>query len=168
MNKTYISKKNRKEGYFSIAFEHCLLETLLLRVSSRLWFEIEHLRNHVPSKETHEAYSHWENYISISFHIEWNMIAWWQFSFQFLTKWNSIWFRKSKEKLSPRSYPIQCERKLKYSFLSVERLPDRKTVTDRLIAVRETVVPRYQRGPIEGPLKPPVHHSTIILRGLRG
>ena len=26
---------------------------------------------------------------------------------------------KSKEKLSPRSYPIQCERKWKYSFLSV-------------------------------------------------
>ena len=26
---------------------------------------------------------------------------------------------KSKEKLSPRSYPIQCERKWKYSFLNV-------------------------------------------------
>ena len=26
---------------------------------------------------------------------------------------------KSKGKLSPRSYPIQCERKWKYSFLSV-------------------------------------------------
>ena len=26
---------------------------------------------------------------------------------------------KSKEKLSPRSYPIQCERKWKHSFLSV-------------------------------------------------
>ena len=26
---------------------------------------------------------------------------------------------KPKEKLSPRSYPIQCERKWKYSFLSV-------------------------------------------------
>ena len=26
---------------------------------------------------------------------------------------------KSKRKLSPRSYPIQCERKWKYSFLSV-------------------------------------------------
>ena len=28
---------------------------------------------------------------------------------------------KSKGKLSPRSYPIQCERKWKYSFLSVPR-----------------------------------------------
>ena len=28
---------------------------------------------------------------------------------------------KLKEKLSPRSYPIQCERKWKYSFLSVAR-----------------------------------------------
>ena len=27
---------------------------------------------------------------------------------------------KSKGKLSPQSYPIQCERKWKYSFLSVE------------------------------------------------
>ena len=30
---------------------------------------------------------------------------------------------KSKGKLSPRSYPIQCERKWKCSFLSVERSP---------------------------------------------
>ena len=28
---------------------------------------------------------------------------------------------KSKEKLSPRSYPIQCERKWKHSFLSVSQ-----------------------------------------------
>ena len=28
---------------------------------------------------------------------------------------------KSKEKLSPRSYPIQCERKWKYSFLRARR-----------------------------------------------
>ena len=73
---------------------------------------------------------------------------------------------KSKGKLSPRSYPIQCERKWKYSFLSVQRLPDRKTVTDKIIAARETIVSGHQGGPIEGPLKSPVHHSTIILRGL--
>ena len=30
---------------------------------------------------------------------------------------------KSNGKLSPRSYPIQCERKWKYSFLIVMRLP---------------------------------------------
>ena len=30
---------------------------------------------------------------------------------------------KSKGKLSPRPCPIQCERKWKYSFLSVEALP---------------------------------------------
>ena len=44
--------------------------------------------------------------------------SWWQFSFRFWTKWNSIWFRNSKINLSPRSYPIQCERKWKYSLLS--------------------------------------------------
>ena len=37
------------------------------------------------------------------------------------TKWNSIWFRKSKENLSPRSYPIQFERKRNTSFLSAHR-----------------------------------------------
>ena len=69
---------------------------------------------------------HWEDYISISFQIELDMIVR-EFSFWFWTKWKSIWFRKSKRKLSPRSYPIQCERKWKYSFLSV----DRKTATDQ-------------------------------------
>ena len=33
---------------------------------------------------------------------------------------------KSKGKLSPRSYPIQCESKWKHSFLSVVRLPFRR------------------------------------------
>ena len=42
-----------------------------------------------------------------------------------------------------------------------------KTSPIRLIAVRQTGVSRHQGGPIEGPLKPPVHHSTTILRGLR-
>ena len=46
--------------------------------------------------------------------------SWWQFSFRFWTKWNNICFRKSNGKLSPRSYPIQFERKWKYSFLGVE------------------------------------------------
>ena len=44
--------------------------------------------------------------------------SWWQFSFRFWTKWNSVWFRKSEGKLSPRSYPIQYERKWNTSFLS--------------------------------------------------
>jgi len=44
--------------------------------------------------------------------------SWGQFSFRFWTKWISIWFRKSKGKLSPRWYPIQFERKCKSSFLS--------------------------------------------------
>ena len=43
--------------------------------------------------------------------------SWWQFSFRFLTKWKSIWFRKSKGKLSPLSYPIQFVRKWSTSFL---------------------------------------------------
>ena len=47
--------------------------------------------------------------------------SWWQFSFRFWTKWNSIWCR-IEGKLSPRSYPIQFERKRKYSFLSVNHL----------------------------------------------
>ena len=56
----------------------------------------------------------------ISFRIEWDMIVIRQFSISiFWTKWNSIWLRKSKGKLSPRSCPIQYERKRKYSFFSV-------------------------------------------------
>ena len=42
--------------------------------------------------------------------------SYWQFSFWFWTKWNSILFDPF---CSPRSYPIQCERNWKYSFLSV-------------------------------------------------
>ena len=45
--------------------------------------------------------------------------SWWQFSFRFWTKWKSIWFKIGSIKLSPWSYPIQCERRWKYSFLSV-------------------------------------------------
>ena len=42
-------------------------------------------------------------------------------SFLFNFEPNGILFGcKRKGKLSPRSYPIQCERKWKYSFLSVE------------------------------------------------
>ena len=49
---------------------------------------------------------HWENYVTISFHIEWDMIVVTVFLSIFWTKWNFIWFKKSKGKLSPRSYPI--------------------------------------------------------------
>ena len=43
-------------------------------------------------------------------------------SFPFDFELNGIPFGfKSKGKLSPRSYPIQCERKWKYSFLSARR-----------------------------------------------
>ena len=42
-------------------------------------------------------------------------------SFPFDFEPNGIPFgSKSKGKLSLRSYPIQCERKLKYSFVSVQ------------------------------------------------
>ena len=52
--------------------------------------------------------------------------------------------------------------KLKYSFLSVKRLPD------RLIAVRETGVSRHQGGPIEGP--PETHRTSQHYRieGIKG
>ena len=47
-------------------------------------------------------------------------------SFPFDFETNGIPFgSKSKGKLTPRSYPIQCERKWKYSFLSVDRVPSR-------------------------------------------
>ena len=52
------------------------------------------------------------------------------FPFDFLNqKWNSISFKKLKGKLSPRSYPIQCERKWKSSFLSVQARLSRAIIT---------------------------------------
>ena len=43
-------------------------------------------------------------------------------SFPFDFEPNGIRFgSRSKGKLSPRSYPIHCERKWKYSFLSAQR-----------------------------------------------
>ena len=37
--------------------------------------------------------THWKNYISISFRIEWHMIVVTVFFSIFWTKWNSIWFK---------------------------------------------------------------------------
>ena len=62
---------------------------------------------------------HWENSHYNSFHIEWDMIVVTVFFLRFWTK-KTPFGSKSKGKLLPRSYPIQCERKWKYSFLSVK------------------------------------------------
>ena len=52
--------------------------------------------------------------------------SWWQFFFRFEP--NGIPFgSKSKGKLSPRSYPIHCERKWNTIFLSVHREVDRES-----------------------------------------
>ena len=40
-------------------------------------------------------------------------------------------------------------------------------INDQRAAVRETDVSRHHGGPIEGPLKPPVHHCTMVLSGLK-
>ena len=56
--------------------------------------------------------------------------SWWKFSFRF-SEPNGIPFgSKLKGKLSQRSYPIQCERKWKYSFLSAAicKFPQRSGV----------------------------------------
>ena len=45
--------------------------------------------------------------------------SWWHFSFRFSEPNGKPFDSKSKGKQSPRSYPIQCERKWRYSFLSV-------------------------------------------------
>ena len=56
-------------------------------------------------------------------------------SFPFDSEPNGFPFgSKSKGKLSPRSYPIQCERKWKYSFLSVSCL---------VITIKRIGWPRY-------------------------
>ena len=45
------------------------------------------------------------------------------FPFNFYNQIEILFGSKSKGKLSPRSYPIQCEGKWKYSFLSVPESP---------------------------------------------
>ena len=111
----------------------------------RIMFEIHICIKDIPMKINHDSYScfqsikslimlltlHWENYISTSFHIEWDMFV--VTVFRSISELNGIpfgsenrqffklnpnWFRKSKGKLPPRSYLIQFERKWKYSFLS--------------------------------------------------
>ena len=54
------------------------------------------------------------------------------------------------------------------SFLTVERQPDRKTVTDRLIAIRETGVSRHHGGPIEGPSETPRTSQHYRIEGIEG
>jgi len=56
-----------------------------------------------------------EKTVSISFHIEWDMIVGTVFLSIFWTKWTPFG-SKSKGKLSPRLYPIQFERNGKHVF----------------------------------------------------
>ena len=68
------------------------------------------------------SYLGWENYISISFHIEWDMIVVTVF-ISILNQMEIHFVQKIEKKMAPRSYPIQCEGKWKYSFFSVKRDP---------------------------------------------
>ena len=61
--------------------------------------------------------SYGENYIAFSFPIEWDMIV----VTVFLPILSQMEFNLV-QKLSPRSYPIHCERKWEYSFLSVRMI----------------------------------------------
>ena len=54
---------------------------------------------------------HWENYISISFQIEWDLIVLTVFYSNLNQMEIHFLGSKSKRKLSPRSYPIQFQRK---------------------------------------------------------
>ena len=67
--------------------------------------------------------------------------SWWRFSFRFWTQ-NSIWFRKLKWKLSPRSHPIQCDRKWKLGFL---------------------IVPKTTAGAMAAPFRRSLKHLSVIL-----
>ena len=76
-------------------------------------------------------------------------------SFIFDFEPNGIQFgSRSKGKRSPGSYPIQVERKWKYSFLSV-------TPTITCTAVQEIEFSRPN-------VKPLGHHSTMVSKGVRG
>ena len=59
-----------------------------------------------------EGTLHGENFISISFHIEWDMIVV-TVILSLLNQMELHLIQNRKGKLSSRSYPIQCERKWK-------------------------------------------------------
>ena len=54
-----------------------------------------------------------------------------------------------------------------FSPLCKFETPYGKSTAIPLKAVRETRVSRHHGVPIKGPLKPPIHLSTIILRGFK-
>ena len=64
-----------------------------------------------------EAYT-WKSVIPFPFKLN-GIWSWWQFFFRFSEPNGILFGSKLKEKLSPRSYPIQFERKWNNSFLSV-------------------------------------------------
>ena len=109
---------------------------------------------------------HWENYISIYFHIEWNMIV----VTVFLSILSQMDFHLV-QKLSPRSCLIHCGSKWKYSFLSVllSSLHWKRISDQTYSCPRNCNVSRHPRSPIEDTLwNSSDHHSSITLRGLRG
>jgi len=90
-------------------------------------------------------------------------------NFPFKFEPNGIPFdSKSKGKLSPLSYPIQCERKWKHSFLSVGKTVRQENRHRQLIAVRETGVSRHQGGTIEGPPETPRTSHHYHIEGIKG
>ena len=58
---------------------------------------------------------------------------------------------KSKGKLSPRSYPIHCQRKRKYSFLSVLSLHDLSIMSSRPVKWLEplSILDGYNYAPLK-------------------
>ena len=100
--------------------------------------------------------------------------SWWKFSCRFLNQMEFHLRSKSKGKLSPRSYPIQCERKWKYSFLSVLFCTGNFTGLAALLEILQgSDVHSFERlaslGTMESraPLKPLQHHSTMKSRGFK-
>ena len=75
--------------------------------------------------------------------------SWWQLSFRFWTKWNSIWFKIERKTVTTIIYPIQCKSKGKYSFLSVTcRILDTKFIAflNQKYSVRTNILAGYQFG----------------------
>ena len=90
-------------------------------------------------------------------------------SFPFDFEPNGIPFgSKSKENCHHDHIPFNVKGNVNIVFLSVKRQPDRKTVTDRLIAVRETGVSWHHGGPIEGPPETPRTSQHYRIEGIKG
>ena len=85
--------------------------------------------------------------------------SWWQFSFRFWTKWNSIWFKIERKKTIPTIISHSMWKEIEHEFSQCTRLQ----------VLQPFCLPRSRRLSVSyrSPLNSPVHHCNKLPSGLR-